>query len=144
MATESLDHFYEHVQHAGKLRTRQHAERYARAVLQTLGLALSRGTKRKLANELPQTLANQLSGVFWLLHFRDESMSAIYFQDRVARRSGNTDKSFARFPVLAVFGALKHIASDSVSQAVADDLPPEIAEMWREAKLPAQRQAERA
>jgi uncharacterized protein (DUF2267 family) len=131
--TVNLDSFFHEVQRVGKLRTVAHAERWTRAVLQTFGLNLSRGVKRDLAAALPKALGDSLTDVFWLLHFRDTNQSAFDFQQRVARRAGNSDKEFARYPILAVFGGVKQVVNDNLRQRVADDLAPELRELWEQA-----------
>jgi hypothetical protein len=72
-------------------------------VLQTLGFHLPRRTKRALANALPADLGQDVTAIFWLLHFRDPNLTAKEFQKQVAKRSGHTDAVYARFPILAIF-----------------------------------------
>jgi uncharacterized protein (DUF2267 family) len=133
VTTRNLDTFFAYVQEHGYLRTPEHAERWTRAVLQTLGLNLSRGAKRALARALPGDLSDWLTDVFWLVHFRNRNQDALDFQRRVARRAGNTDKFFARKPIVAVFGALRQIIGDDVAQRVANDLSAELRELWEDA-----------
>lgn len=128
-----LDEFYEYVKHNGKLLTERQAQRWTDGVLRTLGLNLSRGTKKKLAQALPEELGASLTRVFWLLHFRNENMGKEEFQRTVARRSGNTDADFAQYPVLAVFGAVKRLVNDDLRNEVAENLAPEISELWQKA-----------
>ena len=135
MATD-ITTFYNTVQTMGKLRSPQHAQRWTRAVLQTLGLNLSKPAKKALKNALPEELAQFVSDVWWLFNFRDEEISASYFQERVARRAGNTDLNFAIYPIKAVFGALQGIISADVSRTVADSLSPELRELWQNAPVP--------
>jgi uncharacterized protein (DUF2267 family) len=129
----NLESFYQHVQKAGQLRTPAHARRWSTAVLNTLGLTLSRSARRQLANALPAELAAPLKRVFWLLHFRDNNLSSGTFMNQVSRRSGNSDPQFARLPVTAVFGALKQLVDDNTSGRVADSLSPELRELWQNA-----------
>lgn len=110
-----------------------HAARYSRAVLQTFGLNLPRGLKRELTNALPEQLGKDLNGVFWLAHFRDTNYSAAEFQERVARRSGNTDKAFARHPILAVFGGLQALIDSDLSNRIADNISPDLRNLWQTA-----------
>lgn len=131
--SSDLNSFYTHVQQAGLLRTRGHAERWTRAVLQTLGINMSRRAKRSLAQALPDELSDSLTDVFWLLHFRNTNQSADDFQQRVGRRAGNTDREFARMPILAVFGGVKKLIPDDVRRNVADDLAPELRQLWENA-----------
>ena len=131
--SQDLTAFYNTVQSAGKLRTPEHATRWTRAVLQTLGLNISGAAKKALKQALPQELADSVSDVFWLFNFRDTNMTANYFQERVGRRAGNTDPVFAKHPTLAVFGAVQQIVNRDVAQKVADSLPPEVRELWESA-----------
>ena len=50
-----------------------------------------------------------------------------------ARRAGNTDEKFARYPVIATFHGLKNIIDDSLNNDVADTLSPELSQMWQDA-----------
>ncbi len=126
-----LNNYYEQVLSNGSLRTPDHAQRWSQAVLQTLGLNLQRSVKKSLGSALPEELNSQLYGVFWLLNFRNEEMSALDFQERVAKRAGNSDKLFARLPTVAVFGAVKTMVGDKVANQVADDLAPELKNLWQ-------------
>ncbi|MGW8318010.1 MAG: DUF2267 domain-containing protein [Candidatus Promineifilaceae bacterium] len=127
----TLDGFYEHVREAGKLPTSQHALRWTNAVLKALGTVLDGSTKRSLAKELPKPLAQSLTSVFWLLHFRDPNLSDEEFLKRVAIRSGNSDPEFARYPTRAVFSQLRQLISPEVDQKVTDALSPEVSQLWR-------------
>jgi uncharacterized protein (DUF2267 family) len=131
--TAELTGFYEHVLTHGKLRTPQHAERWTRATLRTLGLNLDRGTKKAMSNELPEKLAFQLNRSFWLLHFRNKQLSSHDFCQAVGRRSGNTDPDFARIPVQAVFGGLKQFLKEETQKRVANTLSPELSDLWQKA-----------
>jgi uncharacterized protein (DUF2267 family) len=128
-----LNDFYHYVQEKGKLRTLKHAERWTDGILKTLGTSLDRKTKKELARALPEELANSLTRVFWLLHFRNPNLSSHEFQQTVARRSGNTDADFAYFPVRAVFGGVKQMIDAELADKVAETLPPEVQEIWEEA-----------
>lgn len=130
---EQLDGFFDHVKEEGNLLTEDQARRWTDATLKTLGINIDRGTKKKLAKALPEELASSLTRVFWLLHFRDTSLSSLDFQKQVARRSGHTDPRFARFPVIAVFGGIKQMIGSDVQRTVADSLSPELREMWQQA-----------
>lgn len=132
MATE-LTNYFETVETRGKLRTPDHARRWSTAVLKVLGLNLDPKTKKKLARALPQALSQDLTRVFWLVHFRNKNMTAQEFQFEVSKRSGNSDWQFAREPIRAVFHGLKTLVDQDTSQAVADSLAPEIREMWQHA-----------
>jgi uncharacterized protein (DUF2267 family) len=134
MATDQeLNGFYRYVQEAGKLRTPNHARRWSDGILRTLGINLDRGTKKQLARALPKELANSLTRVFWLLHFRDPNLTAEEFQLKAARRSGNTDAAFARYPILAVFHGIKEVIDADLERKVADTLAPEVRDLWQEA-----------
>ena len=137
---QSLEGYYEHVLNAGKLRTMDHARRWSTGVLKTLGTTLDRGTKRALANSLPDELAESLEGVFWLLHFRDPQLTGHEFRLRAARRSGNSDAEFARYPTLAVFSGLRPFVGDELEAQIGEALAPEIREMWLEAEALVQKQ----
>jgi len=129
----SMTDFYEHVQQIGKLRTPNHAQRWSTAVLKTLGLNLDRGTKKQLAKTLPPELAEALTRIFWLAHFRNTNLSSHEFLDMVSRRSGNTDTNFARYPTIAVFGGLKELITPELNQQVTQTLSPEVSQMWQQA-----------
>lgn len=128
-----LNHYYQQVQALGHLPTTAHAQRWSTAVLRTLSLNLSRSAKKQLANALPETLAADLTRLFWLAHFRDMSLSQIEFQKDVAKRAGATDAQFARTPVTAVFNGLKSLVGEEVSKQVNETLAPEISKMWQNA-----------
>ncbi len=134
--SNDLTSFYEFVQSAGQLRTEMHAKRWTRAVLQTLGLNISGAAKKALRGALPSELGDHVGRVFWLFNFRDENMTAEYFQDRVGRRAGNTDKLFAKVPTQAVFGAVRSMVSSDAASKVADSLSPELRELWDSAPVP--------
>ncbi|MGB1252170.1 MAG: DUF2267 domain-containing protein [Candidatus Promineifilaceae bacterium] len=125
-----INSYYELVQTNGSLRSNLHAKRWSLAVLQTLGLNLSKAAKASLANALPDELSAQLKDVWWLIHFRNTDMSLQEFQERVGRRAGNTDIRFARIPTGAVFGAVQTLVSNSVAREVADSLSPELKALW--------------
>jgi uncharacterized protein (DUF2267 family) len=130
---DALNGFYQYVKEEGNLRTVDHAHRWSAATLKTLGLNLDRGTKKKLAAALPDELAESLTRVFWLLHFRNPNLSSLEFQRQVARRSGHTDARFARYPVMAVFGGVKQMIDADLEREVAETLSPELREMWQQA-----------
>jgi len=130
---DTLNDFYRYVQKEGKLLSPEHARRWSDGVLRTLGTALDRSTKKRLAKAIPGELADSLTGVFWLVHFRDPNLSSQAFQRMAARRSGNTDADFARIPTLAVFGGMKQIIDDELKRDVAETLAPEVRELWQQA-----------
>jgi len=132
MSTNLTD-YYKTVEEMGHLRTKEHARRWSTAVLKTLGLNLDRKTKKKLANALPRELSDDLTRMFWLVNFRDKTMSRADFQFEVSKRSGNSDHQFARYPIHGVFHGVKDLIDDDTNQAVIDSLAPEISEMWQEA-----------
>jgi uncharacterized protein (DUF2267 family) len=129
----NLNQFYQDVQKVGKLRTEEHARLWTVGTLKTLGINLDRRTKRQLARALPDGLAEPLTDVFWLLHFRNSQLRREDFQRAVARRSGNTDAQFARFPILAVFGGVKQMINQDLQREVAKSLAPEVRELWEQA-----------
>ena len=131
--TAELTDYYNLVMTQGKLRTPQHAERWSKATLRTLGLNLDRGTKKRISKELPEPLAFYLNRSFWLLHFRNDQLSSHDFCQAVGRRSGNTDPDFARLPVRAVFAGMKQYLSNESKKKVADTLSPEVRELWQNA-----------
>ena len=133
MNNEGLSQFYETVRIGGKLRTDEHARRWSTGVLKTFGLCLDRKSKKALAKCLPDELADSLTGVFWLLHFRDPSMSSEEFLLRVARRSGNTDAEFAYYPTVAVFGAIRQFIDSDLENRISEALSQEVQELWKEA-----------
>jgi uncharacterized protein (DUF2267 family) len=129
--TADLTTFYNLIQDTGYMRSNEHAARWTQATLQMLGVNLDRKTKRALAKALPESLARDLNGVFWLLHFRDSDLSAIEFQNRVARRAGASDKFRARSAIIAVFSALKQYIDDDLDKQVAETLSPEVRALWQ-------------
>lgn len=129
----TLENYYKLVQNNGKLRTIDHARRWSTAVLKTLGFNLDKSTKKALAHALPEPLAQDLTRVFWLLHFRNKNLTAAEFYDQVARRSGNTDVDFARHPTKAVFGGIKGLIDSQLNQRVAAALSPEMRAVWEQA-----------
>lgn len=131
--TTELDAYYTTIETMGHLRTPDLAQRWSMATLQMLGHNLSGGTKKKLAQALPEDLTTELKRVFWLVHFRDKQKPAVEFQKEVARRAGVTDAQFAKIPITAVFHALKAMIDSDVNDAVADDLSPEISDLWKNA-----------
>lgn len=133
MTNNDLTSYYTAVQQIGKLRTPHHAQRWSESTLRTLAFNLDSGTKKKLARALPDELSKQLKRPFWLLHFRNKSLTQLEFQKMVANRAGNTDAQFARHPVTATFHSLKSLIPTDVSKAVADTLSPELSEMWQNA-----------
>ncbi len=132
-STNDLTISYQNIQKNGSLPSTEHAQRWSKAVLWSLGLNLSRKTKKQLAKALPETFATYLTRAFWLLHFRDKNKSSQEFFKEIAKRAGNTDAQFARIPTTAVFHELKQLIDTDVSQDVADDLAPEIREVWEQA-----------
>ncbi len=128
-----LTSYYQTVQTQGNLRTPQHAHRWSTAVLKTLGFNLDGRTKKRLANALPNELGNDVKRVFWLLHFRNNSLSSHEFQNQVSRRSGNSDPQFAKTPILAVFHGVKQMVDSNLQKAVADSLAPEVRKLWEQA-----------
>ena len=133
--SQNLSDFYEFVQTAGKLRTPEHAQRWSRAVLQTLGLNLSSGAKKSLKAALPDELGGHINRVWWIFNWRDTNMTAELFQDRCGRRAGNTDITFARYPTQAVFGAVRGMVSSNVANEVAESLSPEVRVLWESAPV---------
>ena len=128
-----LSHYYQQVKTLGKLRTVAHAQRWSTAVLNTLGDNIDGRTKKRLANALPEDLAGDLVRIFRFKRFVYKEMKAWEFQNQAARRGGNTDPQFAKFPVTAVFHGLKNYIDNDLSQAVADALPTEVGELWQRA-----------
>jgi uncharacterized protein (DUF2267 family) len=100
--------------------------------LKTLGFHLDGRTKRSLAKVLPEPLDADLKDIFFLLHFRDPNLSSLEFQKQVARRSGNTNAEFARFPILAVFSGIQRYTNSKLNQRIAKALSPEIRELWEQ------------
>ncbi|MBE2221165.1 MAG: DUF2267 domain-containing protein [Anaerolineae bacterium] len=128
-----LNNYYTTIKELGKLQTTDHAKRWSEATLHTLALNLNRGTKKKLAEALPEELSDQLKRKFWLVHFRDKNLTSLEFQKMTGRRAGNTDQSFARYPVIATFHGLKNLINDTLNDDVADTLSPELSQMWQDA-----------
>jgi len=136
MNDSGLSQYYSYILSTGKLRSIEHAQRWSNGVLKTLGICLDRRTKKNIAGNLPEELAKSLKGVFWLLHFRDPQMSGIEFQQRAARRSGNTDAEFAYYPTLAVFGGIKHYIDSDLEDRISNALSQEVRELWQKAERP--------
>ena len=128
---DNIEDFLAHVETHGKLRTVEHAKRWTAGTLQMLGVNLSRGVKKSLGADLHDDLQKQLGQVFWVAYFRDTNMPAYEFCNRVARRSrGTSDADFAKYPVAAVFGAVKRMVGQNTADQVKDDLSPELREIW--------------
>jgi uncharacterized protein (DUF2267 family) len=127
-----LQDYYEFVQKQGNLLSYELAQRWSTGVLKTLGFHLDGRTKRNLAKVLPKPLADDLKDVFFLLHFRDPQLSSLDFQKQVARRSGNTNAEFARFPILAVFGGIQRYTNSKLNQRIAEALSTEVRELWEQ------------
>ena len=129
---ENLDQFYAHVEQHGKLRTADHAKRWTAGTLQMMGTNLGRGSKGALNDALPEELQRELTRILGIaIVFRNTNIEAREFCNRVARRSrGTSDADFAKYPVAAVFGALKRMVSSSVADKVREDLSPELTDMW--------------
>lgn len=134
-SSNNLESYYKYVQTVGLLRTEQHAKRWSNGVLNMLGIAIDRKTKRKLGDALPDELKDSLYGVFWLLHFRDPNQTKEEFCQRAARRSGNSNGEFAYHPALAVFGGIKLMIDNDLSDQVAESLSPQVREMWEAAEM---------
>lgn len=127
-----LQEFYEYVRKEGHLLSLELAERWSAGVLKTLGFHLSGRTKRSLAKVLPEPLSDHVKDVFFLLHFRDPNLSSLEFQKQVARRSGNTNAEFARYPTLAVFSGIRRFTNSKLNERIADALSPEMRELWEQ------------
>lgn len=128
-----LQSYFTQVQTTGSLRTEMHAKRWSTAVLKTLGFNLDGRTKKQLANALPEELGADVTRVFWLLHFRDNTLSQQEFLNQVSRRSGNSDWQFAKIPTTAVFRAVKKMIDKDLSDKIADTLSPEVSALWKNA-----------
>lgn len=129
-----LEDYYSIVQKEGRLLSSSQALSWSSGTLKTLGISLDRKTKKALARELPEELADQLTAVFWLLHFRDPNQKAEEFRLNAARRSGNSDSEFAQYPILAVFSGIKSFIDFDLSGRVSRSLAPEIRDMWLRAE----------
>ena len=132
---DRLKPYYEYIKAEGKLRTLDHAQIWSDGVLKTFGTALDRGTKKALAKKLPKELADSLTSVFWLLHFRDPNQTSEEFLQRAARRSGNSNWEFARYPTQAVFGGLRMFTNADLNEEISRSLSPELRQLWQQAKL---------
>jgi uncharacterized protein (DUF2267 family) len=108
---------------------REHAERAARAVLQTLAERLSAGEARQLAAQLPAPLAGWLHTTSAPEPFRYDE-----FLRRVATRVGTDPATAARY-ARAVFWALgQTLSQDEIADLAAelpDDFAPVVAEAQR-------------
>ena len=131
--TANLNQFYQSVSAQAYIPTAELSQRWTTAVLQTLGFHLPRGVKRPLAKALPPELSGDVGKIFWLLHFRDPHLTAKDFQKQVAKRAGHTDAVYARFPIVAVFAAVKGQIDSQLSQKIGEALSPEVAALWQEA-----------
>ncbi len=132
---ETLEEFYAYVQANGKLRTVGHAQRWTTATLLTMGTNLGKASKSALGNALPEELKAELIRFMGIAAiFRNTNLDSREFCNRVARRSrGTSDADFAKYPVQAVFGAIKRLVNSDVADTVKDDLSPELANMWEKA-----------
>lgn len=131
--TIELNGFYQQIQQKGKLLTPAQAQRWNYAVLATLGINLDRKTKKLLAKALPKELAAILTRVFWLAHFSNSGQTVEEFLNQVARRSGNTDVNFARYPTAAVLHAVKTLIDSELIELVGKALSPDLSKFWLQA-----------
>lgn len=132
--SSNLATFYDNVKTDGKLRTTDHAQRWTRAVLYTLGDNLSNNAKKKLAGALPEEIGQHVTRAFRLFPFaRDKEISLRDFHKQIALRSGNTDAVFAQFPTTAVFRHVKAMVSNDVVSSVADAIPENVRSAWENA-----------
>ncbi|MEZ4518988.1 MAG: DUF2267 domain-containing protein [Chloroflexota bacterium] len=129
----TLQSFYVNVEDDARLRTPAHAERWTEAVLRTMGFNLGGGTKKDLANALPDELAHELKRGWKLINLHNPRLSQTDFLKEVARRSGNTDKAYARTATTAVFRNLKQFLDTDLTREVARSLPKDVATLWEEA-----------
>jgi hypothetical protein len=60
-------------------------------------------------------------------------LSSLEFQKQVARRSGNTNAEFARYPTLAVFSGIQKYTDSDLNKRIAESLSPEVRELWEKA-----------
>ena len=68
--------------------------------------------------------------------WRDAVLSLVsvgHWQRAAARRSGNSDADFAYYPTMAVFGAIKRMVDADLQREVAENLAPEISDLWQRA-----------
>lgn len=128
--TINLDSFYQSVMQRGNLRTPKHASRLTFAVLHTLGFNLSGGVKRRLAKQLPDDLAKDLTRGWRLINIRHKNLSLHDFAKDVGRHNGNTDAQYAESATKVVFHHLKQIIDDDLIRDVARDLSPEVRALW--------------
>ncbi len=131
--SQNLNSYFEEVRTLGKLRTVDHARRWSTAVLNTLGDNINGGTKKRLASSLPEELAHDLKRIFRFKRFVYKDLPATEFQQQAARRGGNTDPQFARYPIIAVFNGIKGMIDSETQLAVAEALPTEVSELWNQA-----------
>lgn len=137
MATENqadLARLYEGIARQGHLPTPDHARRWTESALKNLGFNLNGRAKRALAKALPKPWGAAVTGIFWLIHFPERNLTQEEFLKRVARRAGNTDAEYARYPTLAVFGAVKGLIEDDLDRRVARALPEQVRGLWQEAR----------
>ncbi len=130
----ALQVYYEHVQRVGKLLSYELAERWSTGVLKTFGFHLNGRTKRSLVKVLPEPLSDDVKDVFFLLHFKDKNLSSRDFQKQVAKRSGNSDAEFARYPILAVFSGIRQFTNSKLNERISDALSPEVRELWEKSQ----------
>lgn len=133
--TANLTQFYQSVSEQAHIPKEELAQRWTTAVLQTLGFHLPRRVKRPLAKALPAELGGDVTKIFWLLHFRDPHLTAKDFQKQVAKRAGHTDAVYARFPIVAVFTAVKTQIDPQLSQQIGEALSPEVRALWEDSRL---------
>lgn len=131
--SNDLSSYYEQIKTMGKLRTADHAKRWSTAVLNIMGDNMDGRTKKRLAKSLPDELAHDLTRMFRFKRFVYKALPAHEFQTQVARRGGNTDPQFARYPILAVFHGVKGYVDNDLQKAVADALPTEVGQLWQQA-----------
>ncbi len=129
----ALDEFYRAVMREAQQPTMKHAARTTFAVLHTLGFNLSGSVKKKLAKELPEKLARDLTRGWRLLHIRNRNLSLEDFAADVGLHSGNTDPDYAKIAIRVIFRQMKKRLGGNLIQTVARDLSPEVRALWDEA-----------
>ena len=130
--------FYEQVARDGSLMTPEISKRWTYSVLHALALNVDKKVRRNLQSALPEELSGFMKSAFWLynalLGIRNTNITALEFQNLVARRAGNSDWQFAKIPTVAVFGAMKQYLSSELNNDVAESLSPELRELWHQAE----------
>jgi uncharacterized protein (DUF2267 family) len=121
------DEFIKEVQARGHMKSRQEAERAARATLETLAERLAGGEPHDLASQLPPELAGYM-------RYEGEETSKPYsleeFFERVNEKDGGVDRPRAVYHARVVMEVLQEAVTKGEMDDVRSQLPDEYAPLF--------------